>query len=188
MKRQGRGRKKERFIRRFRKRFLLRFHMSLILIATCLSGALFSKLLLVLSVREPLIRYPLTATLSYLLFFLFIKLWLWYVSTTGRQKAPDTVDAVMEVGDVVKVPDDIIGLQPVPAAKAFSGEGGSFGGGGASGSFGEAAEAVAEATKEAGKSVGDKISDLAPDLDEGAGFVLVVLGVLLAITLAPVFF
>jgi hypothetical protein len=65
MKKQGRGRKKERFIRRFRKRFLLRFHMSLILAATCLSGALFSKFLLFLSVSDPLIRYPLTATLSY---------------------------------------------------------------------------------------------------------------------------
>jgi hypothetical protein len=83
MKRQRRGGKKERFIRRFRKRFLLRFHMSLILIATCLSGALFSKLLLVLSVRAPLIRYPLTATLSYFLFFLFIKLWFYYWSAEG---------------------------------------------------------------------------------------------------------
>jgi hypothetical protein len=174
MKRQGRGRKKEWFIRRFRNRFLLRFHMSLILMATCLSGALFSKLLLFLSVREPLIRYPLTATLSYLLFFLFIKLWLWYVSTTEQQKTANTVDAVMEMGDGVELTGDIIGLQPVSAVKNFAGEGGCFGGGGASGSFGEAAE-------EAGKCVGDKIGDLVPDLDEGAGFVLVVLGVLLAI-------
>jgi hypothetical protein len=172
--------KKERFIRRFRNRFLLRFHMSLILTATCLSGVLFSKLLLVLSVRDPLIRYPLTAILSYLLFFLFIKLWLWYVSTTGRQKAVDTADAVMKTADVVGFPEDLVGLQPVSAAKAFAGEGGGFGGGGASGSFGEAAEAVAGATKEAGKSVCG-IGDLVPDLDEGAGFVLVVLGVLLAI-------
>jgi hypothetical protein len=69
--------KKEKFIRRFRKRFLLRFHMSLILMATCLSGALYSKLFLHLSVRDPLLRYPLDAGLSYLLFFLFIKLWLY---------------------------------------------------------------------------------------------------------------
>jgi hypothetical protein len=48
MKKQGRGRKKERFIRWFQKRFLLRFHMFLILTSTCLSGALFSKLLLFL--------------------------------------------------------------------------------------------------------------------------------------------
>ncbi|MBN1548779.1 MAG: hypothetical protein JW902_19165 [Syntrophaceae bacterium] len=52
MKRQGRGRKK-RFIGRFQRGFLLRFHMSLILAAACLSGTLFSKLLLLLPVRDP---------------------------------------------------------------------------------------------------------------------------------------
>jgi hypothetical protein len=181
MKRQVRGKKKERFIRQFRKRFLLRFHMSLILTATCLSGALFSKLLLFLSVRDPLIRLPVTTILSYLLFFLFIKLWLWYVSTTGWQKAGDTADAVAETGDVLSFPEELGGLHAMSATKAFAGEGGNFGGSGASGSFGEAAEAVAEATKEAGKSVGDKIGDLVPDLDEGAGFVLVALGVFLAV-------
>jgi len=34
----------------------------------------------------------------------------------------------METGDVAGLPDDIVGLQPVSAAKAFAGEGGSFGG------------------------------------------------------------
>lgn len=62
------------------------------------------------SFSDPLIRYPLTATLSYLLFFLFIKLWLWYVSTTGRQKVGDTADGLAETGDVVGVPDVIVGL------------------------------------------------------------------------------
>lgn len=174
--------KKEKFIRRFRKRFLLRFHMSLILAATCLSGALFSKLLLLLSVRDPLVRYPLTACLSYLLFFLFIKLWLWYVSTATRQKAADTGNALLETaGDV---PTDILfdlPRTPLAAAEAFAGGGGDFGGGGASGNFGEAAEGIANAVGKAGKSVGGKVGDLVPDLDEGVGVALLVLGVLLAV-------
>jgi hypothetical protein len=57
----------------------------------------------------------------------------------------------MEAGDGTGLPDDIVGLQPVSAVEAFAGEGGSFGGGGASGSFGKA---VAEATR-AGK--GDRM-------------------------------
>lgn len=173
--------KKEKFIRRFRMRFLLRFHMSLILMATCLSGALFSKLLLLLSVRDPLIRYPLTACLSYLLFFLFIKLWLWYVSTTTQQKAADTADAVTGSADLTDIPLNLAGRAAPQAAEAFAGGGGDFGGGGASGSFGEAAEAVADAIGKAGKSVGDKVGDLVPDLDEGLGVVLLVLGVLLTV-------
>jgi hypothetical protein len=175
--------KKERFIRRFQKRFLLRFHMSLILMATCLSGALFSKLLLFLSVRNVLIRYPLTACLSYLLFFLFIKLWLWYVSTTTRQKVSEVADAVVETtADIpADIPLGLSGRAATQATEAFAGGGGEFGGGGASGSFGEAGEAIAGLAKKAGKSVGDKVGDLVPDLDEGAGFALLALGVLLAV-------
>jgi hypothetical protein len=173
--------KKEKFIRRFRKRFLLRFHMSLILIATCLSGALFSKLLLLLSVSDPLGRYPLTAGLSYLLFVLFIKLWLWYVSTTTRQKAADTVDTVTGSADLTDIPLNLAGRAAPQAAEVFAGGGGVFGGGGASGSFGEAADAVADAAGKAGKSIGDKVSDLVPDLDEGLGLALLALGVLLTL-------
>ena len=167
--------KKETFIRRFRRRFLLRVHMSLILMATCLSGVLFSKLLLLLSVRDVLIRYPLTACLSYLLFFLFVKLWLWYVSTATRQKAADTADAVMESADLPDIPLNLPGRAVAQAAETFAGGGGDFGGGGASGSFGTGL------VKAAGKSVGDEVGDLVPDLDEGAGLALLALGVLLAV-------
>jgi len=173
--------KKEKFIRRFRKRFLLRFHMSLILTATCLSGALFSKLLLLLSLRDPIVRYPLTAALSYLLFFLFVKLWLWYVSTTARQKAADAGKAVMESADLPDIPLNLAGRPVAQAAEAFAGGGGDFGGGGASGSFAEAGEAGADAAGKAGKSVADKVGDLVPDLDEGLGVALLALGVLLAV-------
>lgn len=169
--------KKERFMSRFRRRFLLRFHMSLILTATCLSGALFSKCLLFLSVTDPLVRYPLSAALSYLLFFLFIKLWLWYVSTSIPQQTADSADALAETGDLVGLPSNLGAGVPEAVIDPFAGEGGSFGGGGASGSFGDAAEAV-----------GDKIGDPVPDLDEGPGFVLVALGVFLAVVFGAALF
>jgi len=123
--------KKAKFVRRFQKRFLLRFHMSLILLATCLSGVLFSKLLLYLGVHGPLIRYPLVAALSYLLFFVFIKLWLWYVSTTTETKTRQTVDAVVE-NTVDLAPDPFrLFSGTSPSLESFAGGGGSFGGGGA---------------------------------------------------------
>ena len=173
--------RKAKFVRRFQKRFLLRFHMSLILLATCLSGVLFSKLFLYLGVHGPLIRYPLVATLAYLLFFVFIKLWLWYVSTTTETKTRQTVDAVVEnTTDLAPGPFPLFS-KTSPTLETFTGGGGNFGGGGASGSFGEAGDAVSDLAKGAGETVGDKVDDLVPDLDENLGAALLVLGVLLAV-------
>lgn len=140
--------RKDKFIRRFQKRFLLRFHMSLILLATCLSGVLFSKLLLLLQLRNVLIRYPLTACLSYLAFLLLIKLWLWYVSTTARQKARDTVDALVDPGSDL-IPDL---PEAVTESEFFAGGGGGFGCGGASGSFTEGGSSAVDIAAEAGQS------------------------------------
>lgn len=155
--------------------------MSLILLATCLSGVLFSKLLLYLGVQSPLIRYPLVATLSYLLFFVFIKLWLWYVATTTSTKVRQTVDAVVETaGDLAPGPFPIP-VETSPTLESFAGGGGNFGGGGASGSFGESMDAVSGFATETGKTVGGTVGDLVPDLDENLGIVLLILGVLLAV-------
>ena len=76
--------KKEGFQKRFREHYALRFHMMIILLATALSGTLFSKLLLVSHVRNFGIRYPVTVLLSYGVFFLCIRLWLLYVAP-GRK-------------------------------------------------------------------------------------------------------
>src|SRR5512144_2093867 len=100
----GRFRKKS-FVRRIRARFLVRFHMALILVATALSGLLASKALLEAGVESMTARYPLAVLFSYLAFFLFVRIWLWYVSLAspgGPERGRDAADAVL---DVVGIPD-----------------------------------------------------------------------------------
>jgi hypothetical protein len=87
----------------------------------------------------------------------------------------------MEAADLPDIPLNLVGRAAPQAAEVFAGSGGVFGGGGASGRFGEAAEAVADAAGKAGKSIGDKVSDLVPDLDERLGLALLALGVLLTV-------
>lgn len=71
--------KRHKFTTYIKERFFLRFHMSLILTATALSGLLATKVLLLLNVKEMLIRYPLAVVFSYLVFFALIKIWLLYI-------------------------------------------------------------------------------------------------------------
>ena len=83
---------KPRFFKTFKNRFFLRFHMSLILLATGLSGLLGTKLLMWGGVENVLIRYPLNVVIAYLCFFLFVKLWLWYI--TPNRDSVDPTDAL----------------------------------------------------------------------------------------------
>ncbi len=188
---------KQTFVRRIRARFFLRVHMALILVATALSGLLASKLLLEAGVGSMTARYPLAVLLSYLAFFLFVRIWLWYVSAAspgapGRGRGP--ADAVLDAADI-PVPDGL----PSTAGKAIRFGGGRTGGGGAGGSFdvavagtagvpapapdaGSAAvDAAGKAVKGAGEAAGDAVSGLL-DPDEGALPLL-----LLAALLAAVF-
>lgn len=67
---------KQAFQKHLQRHYWLRLHMFIILLATTLSGVLFSKMLLLLHVTDFRIRYPLSVVLSYLVFFICIKLWL----------------------------------------------------------------------------------------------------------------
>jgi hypothetical protein len=58
----------------------VRFHMSVILAAVIASGILASKGLLALGVHSLRTRYPLAILVSYLVFLLLVRLWIWYVS------------------------------------------------------------------------------------------------------------
>ena len=59
--------------------YFCRFHMSVILAAVISSGVLASKGLMELGV--PLgYRYPFAVAISYLVFLLLIRVWIWYVS------------------------------------------------------------------------------------------------------------
>src|ERR1700690_1604686 len=102
------------------KKYFLRFHLSLILIATFCAGLLATKILLSLEVNNMLIRFPIAVIISYIAFFGFVKLWLLYVSSNrDRESLSDFADFI-----------------PSPSGSAskslniLHGGGGRFGGGG----------------------------------------------------------
>ncbi|HYS42341.1 MAG TPA: hypothetical protein VEM32_00015, partial [Geobacteraceae bacterium] len=78
---------KMNFTERFKNRLPLRLHMTLILLATGLSGLLTTRLLLAAGVEDIVVRYPLAVLFSYLVFFVLIKLWLKYLAVTNVQQA-----------------------------------------------------------------------------------------------------
>ncbi len=165
--------KKHQFIRRIEERFFLRFHMSLILTATALSGLLATKVLLFFNVKEMLVRYPLAVVFSYLVFFILIKIWLWYVSSSASGRESSTVENVIDtVGNSIDIPINL----PYGSSDSFGFGGGSSGGGGASASF-DMVDAPSKMISSAGDAVGEAASGI---FDDEGGIVLIVLGVLLA--------
>ena len=60
--------------------------MTLILAAVCLSGLSVSKLLLAFDVRLMFARYLIAVCIAYAIFFLLIRLWLWYIGISPRAR------------------------------------------------------------------------------------------------------
>ncbi len=189
--------RRERFLKRIRERFLVRFHMALILVATALSGLLASKVLLEAGIDSMAARYPLAVLLSYLAFFVFVRTWLWHVAAAspgGTSRSRNTADRVLDSVDI-PVPDGL----PSTVEKAIRFGEGQAGGGGAGGSFDvvvadaggvpapapdaarTAVDAAGRAVEGAGKAAGDAVSGLF-DPDEGI-LPLLLLGALLAAVL-----
>jgi hypothetical protein len=135
--------------RQLLERFLVRFHMSLILSGIFASGIVTSKLLLELGVRSMLSRYLIAVVVSYALFFVFVRIWLWYVTEIPARDplqssvAPNSGD-LLDCGDL---PIDLIGGQGSASAASGPplGGGGDFGGGGATDLWGSSDAAVPSA-------------------------------------------
>jgi hypothetical protein len=99
--------------------------MFIILLATTLSGILFSKLLLVMDVGDFRIRYPLVVALSYLIFFACIRLWLsFFLNKKTKSSSAGWIDLPNHLGGNIK-----------GVSQSFRGGGGHFGGAGASDAF-----------------------------------------------------
>lgn len=159
------------------RRFVVRFHMTLMLAALGASGVLVSKVLLELGVRSMLDRYLIAVVLSYALFFLFIKLWLMYVSPSEPKPRSGDVDVgnALDIGDLSI---DVAGRSIASGDQAFgAGAGGDFGGGGASDMWGSAAEPPIISTPSTGGGSGGSLGGFDFDLDEG--LVLIALALLL---------
>jgi hypothetical protein len=177
------------FTERFKKRHSLRFHMSLILVATVCSGLLATRIMLAMHLENVLLRYPLAVVLAYLVFFVSVKLWLRYIAPVPAQQ--NVHNDSPDFGDVL--PDMPISF-PSDGSIPFHVGGGGFDGGGASDSFGDVGSAVANSGSDifsggidTGGSIGDAVGDVVGGVAEGLGdegglVVIVVLAVFAAAT------
>jgi len=156
-------------------RFVVRFHMALMLTALGASGLLISKVLLEVGVRSMLERYLIAVAFSYALFFLFIKLWLIYISPPKpkpRLPSRDFGNAI----DIGNLSLDVAQESTIVGDQVFGGAG-DFGGGGATDLWGGDTSPAIISTPSSGRgSGGGGGSSFDFDLDEG--IVLIVLALL----------
>lgn len=163
------------FTERFKKRHSLRFHMSLILMATVCSGVLATKILLAMHLENVMLRYPLAVIFAYLIFLISVKLWLKYIATVpvaqkARNNSPDLGDVLPDMP--ISCPSDGC----VSVGELFHGGGGGFDGAGATESFGEVSNAFTDSssdilsgTIDTGGGIGDAVGDVVGGVAEGLG-------------------
>jgi hypothetical protein len=159
--------RKKSFVRNFSRKYPLHLHMTGILLATALSGFLFSRATLAFSVDNFVIRYPLAVVFSYLVFFVCIELWILYISRKRSRPLRDP--------DWLDLPSPSLGGSGGSPAPPLPGGGGSFGGGGASGHFAvdpsaateASVSAIAEGTSAAAEGIIGSVGDAAGAAGEG---------------------
>jgi hypothetical protein len=101
----------------------------LILSATVISGVICSKVLSMLGVSRMSLRYGIAIIFSYLLFFLFVKLWLLYIGI-GRLLRSKKDKGGSSWGDLIP---SFRGSGSGGGAPRFTGFGGGASGGGGAG-------------------------------------------------------
>jgi hypothetical protein len=164
---------RQKFTASLKKRFSLRMHMTMILLATTMAGVLASKVMLVIGLHSVALRYPVTVVCAYLVFFVAVKVWLRLVTdppvSSTRESGYNLLDSID-----IPLPSGSSG-QPV-----FTGGGGAFTGGGASADFadslGDMASSAGDALGGVGEVVGDAVGGVADD--EGGLVLVIVLGLL----------
>jgi hypothetical protein len=150
--------------------------MALMLTALGASGLLISKVLLEVGVRSMLERYLIAVAFSYALFFLFIKLWLIYISPPKPKPRLPSRDFGNSI-DIGNLSIDVAQESTVVGHQVFGG-GGDFGGGGAADMWGgDTAPTIISTSSRGGRSGGGGEFGLF-DSDLGEGIVLVVLALL----------
>src|SRR4030043_845834 len=127
---------KRRLVERIRKSYFVRFHMVLSLSATVISGVICSKVLSLRGVSRMPLRYGIAIILSYLLFFLFVKLWLLYIGIGRHARVKKGKGGGSWWGDLM--PSFRSSASSSGTPRLFTGfRGGTSGGGGAGGPFRE---------------------------------------------------
>lgn len=161
-----------------------RFSMTLILVTCICLAVLTTKLLFSIGVLDMWVRYLVALLVAYGAFFIGVWIWL-HLSPYGRHlrsqqtRDEEWLDANIDV--------------PLPsggsAQTGFQGGGGSFDGGGASGSWDVADAGVAVDFPGSSSSVGNSLGDIAGvgDVGDEGGCLLVIAAILLAIVLFTIF-
>ncbi|MGH9752098.1 MAG: hypothetical protein ACREA2_04885 [Blastocatellia bacterium] len=156
--------------------------MALMLGAVTISGVGASKLLLEFDVNRMLIRYPIAVCIAYGIFFLSIKVWLWYIGLSSRKKDEDEEDEFDEEYDFDSEPADFRSPESGGVEPHWSGS-----------DVGSPTESWGNALYESSSTSSSSSSgsgfDYLPDLDlgdEGCGVVILLLA-LLALLLFGVF-
>jgi hypothetical protein len=175
---------KQKFKKRFTKRVFTRFHMSLILFGTILSGVIFSKIFLVVGLHNIIVRFFIVLVLAYLSFFVFMKLWLHYLTTPYRKKRIG--ENLMDAADAIAIIPDFSSTSSAPD---MTGHGGEFGGGGASGAWSDASvpsemtvsAGIAETTESTSETVTEAASEAISEIADEGGILLIPLVLLLLI-------
>jgi hypothetical protein len=181
---------KERIQKALQGRFFLRVHMFVILGTTIGAGMLSTRILYALHVTSLPWRYGIAVAAAYAVFIGLVRLWLVYVSYCISTRTGSDLDWLSGF--------DLTGngfSMSLPSPSSGSGStsvlesgGGRFGGGGASGSWGEPSHAMnaVSSTAKSSSSAGSTKSILGfdLDLDEDLGLIVLVLVLALAIAIA----
>jgi hypothetical protein len=148
---------RQAFQHHLKRQYSLRLHMFAILLATTLSGILFSKSLLFFDVIDFRIRYPLVVIFSYLIFFVCIRLWLSCISSFRQSKTSAT--------DWIDFPDPSFAGEIRNALPSIHGSGGQFGGAGASGSLDVPEQSLVDTASlpESPTSIGEGVAEALGD-------------------------
>ena len=158
---------KIKFTERFKKHLPLRRHMTLILLATGLSGLLTTRCLLAAGVENIAIRYPLAVICSYFVFFILIKLWLKHLSLSNTQQIKEKESYLGDALSNINIPIGGGSGGSFPGSGGlFSGGGGQFSGGGASGGFDDMGAIITEGT---GNALSETAGSAGASILDGAG-------------------
>lgn len=162
------------FLRKFKEKHSLRFHMFLIVSASFSCGILLNYILLLCSINQIWLRLLASIPFSYVMLFLFTKFWMIIISPDKESNSQSSVVDHID-GDLIPSSLNVDGIV-IPVVKtsdaSWEGSGGSFSGGGASSSWG----------------IPDVDLDIDADSDSAPLILLVLLGIILLMLFGSVFY
>lgn len=132
-------------------KFSLRFHMSVILLGTAFAGSLIYVWLRDIGLDLLLLRLPLALILVYPIFFVYVKIWLIYI-TPAKNRTNQQKSSWLDRLEFTTTADN----KNSPPREPFLGKGGQFSGAGASSSFVSDQMNAVEKTNDTGEASSNK--------------------------------